>query len=142
MKESRVDSNRVVLAATLLLGIICVLMYVVLYLTLLRYGMLNATGQTFGIVAMLIGAAAMVLGCFLAFAGRSRSLTTPGMSGIGWVLICFAIFVGAPAFGLELAGAGNSHGGAAAAIFMLIAGAALLQAERNAREHNGVETAS
>ena len=141
MKEGRVDGDRVVLAATLLLAIVCLVMFVVVDLTLFRYGMLNATGQAFATIATLVGAAAMILGCFLAFAGRSRSLTTPGISGSGWALICFAIFIGAPAFGFELSGSGNSHGGAAAALFMLIAGAALLQAERNAREHNGTETA-
>jgi len=134
MSEPRMDSDRVVFVATLILGLISTAMYLVIFLTLFRYGMLNNGGRTFAIVALVISAIAMLLACFLAMTNRSSTWATAGMSGLGWILICASIVVGAPALGLELGTPGHSFGGVPAALFMIIAGAAVLQAERNLQQ--------
>ena len=135
MNESRRDGDRVVLITTIILTILSVGMYLVIFLTLAGYGMLNDLGRTFAVVALVISGITMLLACFLAFVGRNRDLASPGLSGAGWALVCGGLIVGAPALGLELSNAG-SFGGFAAALFMIIAGAALLQAERNVRQAN------
>ncbi len=134
MSESRADGDRVVLATTLILAVISVVLYIIVYLTLFRYQMLNDTGRTVAIVAMVISALAMLLACYLALTDRGRSLASPGMSGLGWVLICAGLMIGAPALGVEAAFPGIGTGGVPAALFLIIAGAAVLQAERNDRQ--------
>ncbi len=133
MSESRGDGDRVVFAATIILAAISVTMYFIVYLTLFRYQMLNDAGRAFSIVALVIGACAMLLACYMALTNRGRLLTSPGMSGLGWVLICGGLMIGAPAVGADIAFPGNGSGGVAAALFLIIAGAAVLQAERNTR---------
>jgi peptidoglycan/LPS O-acetylase OafA/YrhL len=133
MSESRLDGDRVVLATTIILAVVSVVMYFVVFLTLFQYQMLNDTGRTFAIVAMVISALAMLLACYLALTSRGRSLASPGLSGLGWVLICGGLMIGAPALGTEAAFPGISTGGVPAALFLIIAGAAVLQAERNNR---------
>jgi peptidoglycan/LPS O-acetylase OafA/YrhL len=131
MSESRSDNERVVLATTIMAAVISVVMYFIVYLTLFQYQMLNDAGRTFAIVALIFSAVAMLLACYLALTQRGGSLTSPGMSGLGWVLICGGLIVGVPALGLEAAFPGVSTGGVPAALFLIIAGAAMLQAERN-----------
>jgi len=131
MSEARSDSDRTVLAATILVAAISAVMYFIVYLTLLQYQMLNDAGRAFAVVALILSAIAMLLACYLALTQRGGSLASPGMSGLGWVLICGGLIVGAPALGLEAAFPGASTGGVPAALFLIIAGAALLQAERN-----------
>ncbi len=133
MSESRTDSDRVALATTIILAAISVVMYFIVYLTLFQFQMLNETGRAFSIVAMVISALAMLLACYLALTNRGRSLASPGLSGLGWVLICAGLMIGAPALGVEAAFSGVSTGGVPAALFLIIAGAAVLQAERNNR---------
>jgi hypothetical protein len=133
MDESRRDSDRVVMIATIILAILCVAMYLIIFLTLARFGVVNDLGRTFAVVALVIGGVVMLLACYLAFAGHNRDLVTLGMSGAGWALVCGGLVIGAPALGMELSGVG-SWGGFPAALFLIIAGAALLQAERNARQ--------
>ncbi len=134
MIESRTDSDRVVLAATIVLAAVSVVMYFIVYLTLFQYQMLNDIGRTVALAAMVISALAMLLACYLALTNRSRSLASPGLSGLGWVLICGGLMIGAPALGAEGAFPGVSTGGVPAALFLIIAGAAVLQAERNNRQ--------
>ena len=134
MSEARSDSDRVALAATIILAVISVVMYFIVYLTLFRYQMLNDLGHAFAIVAMVISALAMLLACYLALTSQGRSLASPGLSGLGWVFICGGLIVGIPALGLEAAFPGISTGGVPAALFLIIAGAAVLQAERNHRQ--------
>jgi peptidoglycan/LPS O-acetylase OafA/YrhL len=134
MSESRTDGDRVALAATIILALISVVMYFIVYLTLFQFQMLNDTGRTVAVAAMVISALAMLLACFLALTNRSRSLASPGMSGLGWVLICGGLMIGAPALGIEAAFPAYSTGGVPAALFLMIAGAAMLQAERNNRQ--------
>ena len=131
MSESRSDGDRVVLATTIILAVISVVMYFIVYLTLFQYQMLNDTGRAFAIVAMVLSALAMLLACYLTLTNRGRSLASSGMSGLGWVLICGGLMIGAPALGVEAAFPGVSTGGVPAALFLIIAGGALLQAERN-----------
>ena len=137
MSETRADGDRVVLAATIILAVISVALYGIVYLTLFHYQMLNDTGRTVAIVAMVISALAMLLACYLALTDRGRSLASPGLSGLGWVLICGGLMIGAPALGSEAAFPGIGTGGVSAALFLIIAGAAVLQAERNYRQAAG-----
>ena len=134
MSESQSNGDRVVLTTTIILAVIGVVMYFIVYLTLFQYQMLNDTGRTFAIAAMVISALAMLLACYLALTNRGRSLAVPGLSGLGWVLICGGLVIGAPALGIEGAFPGVSTGGVPAALFLIIAGAAVLQAERNNRQ--------
>ena len=134
MSEPQADSDRVVLATTIVLAAISVVMYFIVYLTLFQFQMLNETGRTFAIVAMVISALVMLLACYLALTNRGRSLASPGLSGLGWVLICGGLMIGAPALGVEGAFPSVSTGGVPAALFLIIAGAAVLQAERNNRQ--------
>ena len=134
MSESQSNGDRVVLATTIILAVIGVVMYFIVYLTLFQYQMLNDTGRAFAIAAMVISALAMLLACYLALTSRGRSLALPGLSGLGWILICGGLMIGAPALGIEGAFPGASTGGVPAALFLIIAGAAVLQAERNNRQ--------
>jgi hypothetical protein len=134
MNESGRDSERIVFVTTLLLCLISTAMYLIVFLTLFRYGTLNNEGRTFAVVALVISAIAMLLACFLALTSRSPAWATAGMSGLGWILICAGLIVGTPAVGLELGTPGSSFGGVPAALFMIIAGSAILQAERNLQQ--------
>lgn len=134
MSESKVDSGRVVFAAAIILAAISVVMYFVVFLTLVVYRMLNDAGRTFSIVALVISAIVMLLACYLALTNRNRALASPGMSGLGWVLVCGGLVIGMPALGLEAAFPGHGSSGVWAALFLIISGAAVLQAERNARQ--------
>ncbi len=131
MSESQSNGDRIVLATTIILAVIGVVMYFIVYLTLFQYQMLNDMGRAFAIAAMVISALAMLMACYLALTSRGRSLALPGLSGLGWVLICCGLIIGAPALGSEAAFPGVSTGGVPAALFLIIAGAAVLQAERN-----------
>jgi len=131
MDNSRGDSDRVVLATTLVLSAMSVVMYTIVFLTLFRFQMLNDVGRAFSIAAMVISALAMLLACYIALTNRARSLASPGLSGLGWVLICAGLIIGAPALGADAAFPSYSTGGVPAALFLIIAGAAVLQAERN-----------
>jgi hypothetical protein len=134
MSESQSNGDRVVLATTIILAVIGVVIYFIVYLTLFQYQVLNDMGRAFAFAGMVISALAMLLACYLAVTSRGRSLAMPGLSGLGWVLICGGLMIGAPALGIEAAFPGISTGGVPAALFLIIAGAAVLQAERNNRQ--------
>src|SRR5512136_948305 len=119
MSESKVDSGRVVFAAAIILAAISVVMYFVVFLTLVVYRMLNDAGRTFSIVALVISASAMLLACYLALTNRNRALASPGMSGLGWVLVCGGLVIGVPALGLEAAFPGYGSSGVWAALFLI-----------------------
>ena len=144
MKDSHVDSDRVLVAATLISGMIGLGIYLVVYLTLLQYGTLNDNGKAFARVGLYVLAATLLLSVYLAMAARSRALTTPGMSGLGWFLIAASLLLGFPALGgtigLSAIPGVTSFGGVAAALFLLLSGSSLLQAERNAREQDTDES--
>jgi hypothetical protein len=134
VSERRADGDRVVLATTLVLAVTSVVLYFIVFLTLFQYQMLNDAGRAVAVAAMVISALAMLLACYLALTDRGRSLASPGLSGLGWVLICGGLMIGAPALGIDAAFPGSGAGGVPAALFLIIAGAAVLQAERNYRQ--------
>ncbi len=129
--EAQANTERGAIATTIVLAATSVVMYIIVYLTLFQYQMLNETGRAFAIAAMVISALAMLVACYVAVTNRGRTLTSFGFSGLGWMVICGGLIIGAPALGLEQAFPGISTGGLPAALFLIIAGAALRQAERN-----------
>lgn len=140
MDNSRVDGNRVLLAATLLSGFIGLGIYLIVYLTLMRYGTLNANGQAYARVGLYVTAVTLFLSIYQALAAHSRALTTPALSGVGWFLIAAGLILAFLALGgtigLSAVPGVTVFGGVAGAMFLIIAGSALLQAERNARERS------
>ncbi len=139
MNSTRPDSDRVLLAAAMLIGLIGVGLYVVLFLTVLAYGQLNISGQIVERLALLLTAATMVLALYLALAARSRALTSPALSGAGWFMIAAGFMLAFPSLGglssFAAAPGVQAFSGVAGAMFLIIGGAGLLQAERNVREH-------
>ena len=73
MSESRSDSDRAVLATTIMVAVISVVMYFIVYLTLLQYQMLNDDGRTFAVVALVLSALAMLLACYLTLTQRGQA---------------------------------------------------------------------
>jgi hypothetical protein len=138
MSNSAVDRDRVVLTAAILTGLTGLGMYFVVYLTVMQYGQLNASGQAFERVALLLTVATLMLSLYLALAARSHALTSPALSGAGWFLIAAGVMLSFPALGGTIAfatAAGvSTFSGVAGSMFLIMAGAGLLQAERNARE--------
>ena len=139
MNSTRLDSDRVILAAAMLIGLIGVGLYVVLFLTVLTYGQLNISGQIVERLALLLTAATMVLALYLALAARSRALTSPALSGAGWFMIAAGFMLAFPSLGglssFAAAPGVQAFSGVAGAIFLIIGGAGLLQAERTVRDN-------
>lgn len=137
MNSNRVDSDRVILAAAMVLALIGVGLYAVLFLTVLAYGQLNISGQILERLALLLTAATMLLALYLSMAARSRALVSPALSGAGWFMIAAGLMLGVPALGglssFDAAPGVQAFSGVAGALFLTIAGAGLLQAERNIR---------
>lgn len=140
MNNSRVDSDRVVLAATLLTGFIGLACYAVLYLTVMQYGQLNTSGRAFSWLALILTAATLLMSIYLALAARSRALASSALSGVGWFIVAAGLVLAFPALGgtigLLHAQGLSTFNGVAGALFLIMAGAGLLQAERTAREHS------
>lgn len=139
MNSTRVDTDRVILTATMVIGLIGVALYVVLFLTVLTYGQLNISGQILERLALLLTAATMLLSLYLAFAAHSHALTSPALSGAGWFMVAAGFMLAFPALGglstFAAAPGVQAFSGVAGAMFLIIGGAGLLQAERNVREH-------
>jgi hypothetical protein len=139
MNPTKLDSDRVILAAAMGIGLIGVALHFVLFLTVMAYGQLNVAGQIVERLALLLTAATMLLALYLAFAARSRALTTPALSGAGWFMIAAGLMLAFPALGgfsaFAAAPGVQAFSGVAGAMFLIIGGAGLLQAERNVREH-------
>ena len=139
MNSTRLDSDRVILAAAMLIGLIGVGLYVVLFLTVLTYGQLNISGQIVERLALLLTASTMVLALYLALAARSRALTSPALSGVGWFMIAAGFMLAFPSLGglssFAAAPGVQAFSGVAGAIFLIIGGAGLLQAERTVRDN-------
>jgi hypothetical protein len=138
MNSTNVDTDRVVLAAALVIGLIGLALYCVLLLTVMAYGQLNLSGQIVERLALLLTAAAMLLALYLALAARSRALTTPALSGAGWFMIAAGVMLALPALGglntFAAAPGVQAFNAVAGSMFLIIGGAGLLQAERNVRE--------
>lgn len=137
MTSTRPDSDRLVLIAAVLTGFIGLGLFLVILLTVMQYGQLNASGQTVMWIALLLTAATMLLALYLALAARSRALTSSGLSGAGWFIVAAGLVLAFPAMGASLGFANmpgvSSFSPAAGAIFLIIGGAGLLQAESAAR---------
>ncbi|MBI5567145.1 MAG: hypothetical protein HY870_19765, partial [Chloroflexi bacterium] len=131
MNSTRLDSDRVILAAAMLIGLIGVALYVVLFLTVLAYGQLNINGQILERLALLLTAATMLLALYLALAARSRALTSPALSGAGWFVIAAGFMLAFPALGglstFAAAPGVKAFSSVAGAMFLIIGGAGLLQ---------------
>ena len=140
MNDSRSDRDRVLVIATLITGLVGVSVLLIVYLTVMRYGTLNETGTAYARLGLYILAGTLIPSIYLALAARSRALSTPGMSGLGWLLIAAGLILGFPALGgtigLNPVPGVTRFGGVAGSIFLVLAGSALLQAEHNARERN------
>jgi len=140
MNSTNLDSDRVILAAAMIIGLIGVALYFVLILTVMAYGQLNVSGQIVERLALLLTAVTMLLALYLAFAARSRALTTPALSGAGWFMIAAGLMLAFPALGgfnaFAAAPGVQAFSGVAGAMFLIIGGAGLLQAERNVRERS------
>lgn len=139
MNSTRPDGDRAILAAAMLLGLIGAGLYVVLFLTVLTYGQLNISGQIVERLALLLTAATMMLTLYLALAARSRALTSPALTGAGWFMIAAGFMLACPSLGglstFAAAPGVQAFSGVAGAIFLIIGGAGLLQAERTVREN-------
>ncbi len=139
MKDSHVDSDRMLYAAVLISGFVGLIIFMMVYLTIMQYGTLNENGRAYARVGLYVLAGTLLLSIYLALAARSRSLATPNMKGLGWLLIFGGVILGCPALGATvgfkfIAGV-TSFSGVAGAMFLIISGSSLLQAERNAREN-------
>ena len=138
MDEARFDRDRMLLFATLLSGLIGIGLYVTLYLTMAVYGSLNASGLLIGRVALFVTGGTLILALVLALTARSASLSSTALSGSGWFLIFGGIALLFPAWGASVAATVapglTSFGGYAGAIFLMLAGGLLAQAERTVRE--------
>ena len=139
MTSNHLDSDRVILAAALVIGLIGVALYCVLFLTVMAYGQLNVSGQIVERLALLLTAATMVLALYLALAARSRALTSPALSGAGWFMIAAGFMLAFPSLGglssFAAAPGVQAFSGVAGAMFLIIGGAGLLQAERTVRDN-------
>lgn len=140
MKDSQTDSDRMLYAAVLISGFVGLIIFMLVYLTMMQYGTLNENGKAYARVGLYVLAGTLILSLYLALAARSRSLTTPGMKGLGWLLIFGGFVLACPALGgtigFKVISGVTSFGGVAGALFMIMAGSSLLQAERNARDRN------
>ena len=135
MDQPHFDRDRMLLYAVLLSALISIGLYATVYLTLVTFGPLNESGILVGRVALFVAAGALGLALVLALTASSASLSGAALSGSGW----FLIFAGAallfPAWGVSSAGVPSlsGFGGYAGAMFLLLAGGLLRQAEGSAR---------
>ena len=136
MDRSRFDRDRMLLYAVLLSALVSIVLYVIVYLTVVQIGPLNETGMLVSRVALFVSGGALALALVLALTARSASLSGAALSGSGWFLLFGGIALLFPAWGISISNASGMSGvgGFAGAIFLLLAGGLLLQAERTARE--------
>jgi hypothetical protein len=137
MSDSQTDSGRALVVATLATGLLGLGLFLVILLTVMQYGQLNQAGQAIVWAAVLLTAVAMALGLYLALTARSRALASPGLSGAGWFLVSAGLVLVFPALGASVGFAAapgvSTFSTTAGAMFLIIGGAGLLQAERAAR---------
>ena len=140
MTSSRQNSDRVVFTAALLTGLIGLGLYLALFLTVLQYGQLNLSGQLVERIALLLTAATLLLSLYLALTAHSRTPITPALSGAGWFMVVAGVLLACLALGGSTALANapgvQAFSSVAGALFLIMAGAGLLQAERNVRERH------
>ena len=138
MNRRGFDRDRMLMYTTLLGGLVSIALYVVLYLTIASYGALNESGLLVGRVALFVAGGVLGIALVLALTARSPSLSSASLSGWGWFLVFGGIALVFPAWGASGAQPAvpgiTGFGGLAGAIFVLLAGSLLVQAERTVRE--------
>ena len=137
MTSSRFDRDRMLLYAVLLSALIGIGLYATVYLTLAVYSTgLNTTGLLVSRVALFVCAGTLGLSLVLALTARSASLSSAALSGSGWFLAAGGIALLFPAWGVSATTVPglSGFGGYAGAIFLILTGGLLMQAERTARE--------
>jgi len=138
MNQPRFDRDRMLLVATLLSALAAIGLYVTLYLTMAVYGGLNESGLLIGRVALFVTGGALIIALVLALTARNASLSSAALSGSGWFLVFGGLALLFPAWGASIAATAapgiTGFGGYAGAIFLVLAGGLLVQAERTARE--------
>jgi hypothetical protein len=136
MYQSGLDRDRMLLYTVLLSALASLALYAVVYLTLVQYGGLNEAGITVGRVALYVTVGTLAVALTLALTARSASLSSTALSGSGWFLVFGGVALLFPAWGVASAGVPglSGFGGYTGAIFLILSGGLLLQAERAARE--------
>ena len=136
MDRPRFDRDRMLLYAVLLSALTSLGLDVTIYLTLALYGGLNETGVLVGRVALLVAIGTLGIALPLALTAHSASLSSTALSGSGWFLVAGGIALLFPAWGVSTVSVPglSAFGGYAGAIFLILSGGLLLQAERAARE--------
>jgi len=138
VNQPRFDRDRMLLVATLLSALAAIGLYVTLYLTMAVYGGLNESGLLIGRVALFVTGGALIIALVLALTARNASLSSAALSGSGWFLVFGGLALLFPAWGASIAATAapgiTGFGGYAGAIFLVLAGGLLVQAERTARE--------
>ncbi|HLF26200.1 MAG TPA: hypothetical protein VJG32_07685 [Anaerolineae bacterium] len=138
------DRDRMLLYAVLLSALVGIVLYATVYLTLAVYGPLNERGMLLGRVALFVTVGTLGLALVLALTARSASLSSAALSGSGWFLVFGGIALLFPAWGVSAAAVRglSAFGGYAGAIFLVLAGGLVLQAEHAARDRQGTPGAS
>ena len=138
MNQPRFDRDRMLLVATLLSALAAIGLYVTLYLTMAVYGGLNESGLLIGRVALFVTGGTLIIALVLALTARNASLSSAALSGSGWFLVFGGLALLFPAWGASIAATAapgiTGFGGYAGAIFLVLSGGLLVQAERTARE--------
>lgn len=141
MEQPRFDRDRMLLYATLLCALVSIVLYATIYLTMATYGPLNTEGLLFARVALFVTIGTLGLALVLALTARNASLSGASLSGAGWFLVVAGIAMLFPAWGMSNAPTPapgvTGFGGFAGAVFLLLAGGLLVQAERSVRERQG-----
>lgn len=135
------DIDRMLLFTTLLSALVGIGLYIVLYLTMAGFGTLNLSGHLMGRVGLFVTCGTLLIALALALTARSGTITSTSLTGSGWFLVFGGIGLLFPAFAASAAQESvpglTGFGGVAGALFLLMAGSLLLQAERTVRERGG-----
>ena len=138
MEQQGFDRDRMLMYTVLLGGLVSIGLYVTLYLTLAIYGPLNPSGILIGRVALFVAGGILGIALVLALTARSASLSSARLSGWGWFLVFGGIALLFPTVAASTTSEAvpglTGFGGFAGAIFVLLAGGLLVQAERTVRE--------
>jgi len=140
MDQPRSDRNQMLLIATLLCAAIGVGLYATVYLTMAIYGPLNTDGLLLARIALFVAAGTLSLALVLALTARRAAPPGAALSGAGWLLAFCGISMLFPAWGASIAATSapgaTGFGGFAGALFFLLAGGLVMQAEHGAREES------
>ena len=135
MSRTRLDRDRMLLYTVLLSAIVGIVLYAIVYVTVATYGPLNEQGLLVGRVALFVTGGTLGIALVLALTARSAALATT-LSGSGWLVVFGGAALLFPAWGMSAAGVPglSAFSGYAGALFLVIAGTLVVQAEHTARE--------